>query len=151
MGKKFDKFSYCFDFLSKIIKLLLVLLVLVLIFWKWPYIDWQSTTDEFIAEQTPLKIATTASLTSTDTEVVDYSNIYQNSKIIFTVDKPYDVSEKRFTIDKMVIKGRPNYKQPFLYAGAKIKIVHINEQIGLLITGRGAEGPVLKGIDCVVE
>jgi len=149
--KKIHKFNYYFDFISRIIKLILVFVVIFFIIWKWPYIDWQSTTGEFIAEQTPLKIAHTASSTSTITEVIDYSNIYQNSKIIFTVDKPYDVSEKRFTIDKMLIKGKPNYKQPFSYAGAKIRIVHISEKIGLLITGRGAEGPVLRGIDCVVE
>jgi hypothetical protein len=82
---------------------------------------------------------------------MDHINIYQNGQVVFTMDKPYDISKKQFTIDKMVIKGKPNYEQFFLYAGVKIRIVHIKEQIGLLISNSGVEGPVLRGVDCIVE
>jgi len=157
VGKKIDKFNYWFDFIWRIKSLIITLIIIALTIVLWPYIDWRGTRDNLIAEHTPFKIIDPTATSDISSEVVklapntDYVNIYQNGKIIFTVDKPYDISKKQFTIDKISIKGSPNYKQPFSYAGAKIRIVHINEIIGLLITGRGAEGPVLRGIDCVVE
>ncbi len=153
MGKKIDKFNYWYDFLARVVRILLVLgLILLFVgFRMWRYINWPDIPRDIIGKYTFLKISSTSTTSIVGTTEIDYVNIYQNGKVVFTVDKQYDVSKKQLTIDKMVIKDEPNYKQSFLYAGAKIRIVHIKESIRLLISSSGVEGPVLRGVDCIVE
>lgn len=146
-----DNFNYWFDFLARIVKLLILLGLLLVVLYMWRYINWPDVPRNILDKYTFFTTSFPAATSSTGTKEIDHINIYQNGQVVFTMDKPYDISKKQFTIDKMVIKGKPNYEQFFLYAGVKIRIVHIKEQIGLLISSSGVEGPVLRGVDCVVE
>jgi len=156
LGQRIDKFNYRYDFLARIAKLLFLLGVIVYAGYRLTDIDWSKTVEEHIplAFSQPLPFSETSTFTKepiTLSPQTDYVNMYQNGQVVFTLDKPYDVSKKQLTIEKMIIKGKPNYKQSFLYAGAEIRIVRIKERIGLLISGSGVEGPVLRGVDCTVE
>ena len=75
---------------------------------------------------------------------------YQNDRAVIHLDKPYNISVKEFTVDKMNILNRPNLDETFNYMGKTIKINKIQQQIGLLVTSSGAEGPVLMGVKCIV-
>ena len=153
MKTKIDKFNYWYDFLARVVRILLLLglILLFVVFRMWRYINWPDIPRDIIDKYTFLKISPPSTTSIVGTTEIDYVNIYQNGKVVFTVDKQYDVSKKQLTIDKMVIKDEPNYKQSFLYAGVKIRIVHIKERIELLISNNGVEGPVLRGVDCIVE
>lgn len=151
MGKKIDKFNYWYDFLARIVKLLILLGLLLVVLCMWRYINWPDVPRNILDKYTFFTTSSPSATSSTGTKEIDHVNIYQNGQVVFTVDKPYDVSKKQLTIDKMIIKGKPNYEQFFLYAGVKIRIVRIEEYIGLLVSGSGVEGPVLRGVDCMVE
>ena len=81
---------------------------------------------------------------------LDYLGVYQFGQLVFTVDKPYDISTGTFVFDKLLIKGNPDYQKNFLYAGVEIKITRIAESIGLLVSGGSVEGPLLRGVSCQV-
>ncbi|MGH9462076.1 MAG: hypothetical protein ACRD1X_12715 [Vicinamibacteria bacterium] len=69
---------------------------------------------------------------------------------MFTTDRPYQITGVRLVFDKLLVKGNPDYTKPFLYAGREIMIMRIEEYIGLLVSGGGMEGPVLRGVVCDV-
>jgi len=80
----------------------------------------------------------------------DYLNVYQFGQLVFTADRPYEITGNTLLFDKLLLKGRPDYKKPFLYAGREIMITRIQEYIGLLVSGGSVEGPVLRGVECTV-
>lgn len=80
----------------------------------------------------------------------DYLNIYQFGQLVFTTDKLYEITSDTLEFDKLLLKGRPDYEKTFVYAGVEIRIMHINEYIGLLVSGGAVEGPVLRGVRCAV-
>ena len=179
--KIIQHFNSIYDFFSRIIKVILFIFVAVIIYWKLPYIDWNSTSENLIDKNTPLKFEQpSAEKTLNDTnnleksnqapkaetnsqaqypnkksleyhqEKIDYLNIYQFGQIVFSVDKPYEINSDTIIFDKLLLKGRPNYDKLFLYAGVEIKIIKINEYIGMLVSGGAVQGPLLKGVYCKV-
>lgn len=76
----------------------------------------------------------------------DYLGIYQFGQLVFSTDRPYEITGDTVVFDKLLLKGKPDYEKAFLYAGAEIMIVHIETYIGLLVSGASVEGPVLKGV-----
>ena len=77
-------------------------------------------------------------------------NIYQFGQLVFTADRPYEITGDTLLFDKLLLRGRPDYKKPFLYAGREITVTHIEQYIGLLVSGGSVEGPVLRGVACTV-
>lgn len=80
----------------------------------------------------------------------DVLNIYQYGQLVFTVSKMYDTTGSTITFDKLVQKGQPDFEKPFLYDGVEIRIVRIEQQIGLLVSNGTVEGPILRGVQCIV-
>ncbi len=80
----------------------------------------------------------------------DYLNVYQFGQLVFTTDKPYEIKGDTLVFDKLLVKGKPDYSRLFMYAGVEIKIDHINQYIGLLVSGGAVEGPLLLGVYCTV-
>ena len=80
----------------------------------------------------------------------DYLGVYQFGQLVFSTDRPYEIKGDILVFDKLLLKGKPDYEKTFLYAGAEIKITHIEAYIGLLVSGGSVEGPVLKGVRCQV-
>ncbi len=95
----------------------------------------------------PPSTPTSPSATSPGT---DYLGIYQFGQLVFSTDRPYEIKGDTLVFDKLLLKGKPDYEKTFLYAGAEIKITHIEAYIGLLVSGGSVEGPVLKGVRCQV-
>ena len=84
-------------------------------------------------------------------KAMDYLEVYQFGQLVFTTDKPYEISGDTIMFDKLLLKGRPDYEKNFLYAGTEIKITAtINEYIGLLVSNGSVEGPVLRGVQCQI-
>ncbi len=166
-------FNATYDFVARLMKMLVVIVVLALLMWKWPLIDWRGTSSQLIAKNSPFQVrgAEPAPPTATEpgppTQQVpaqppppqatapeptvhekDYLNIYQFGQLVFTTDKPYEIKGRTIVFDKLLLKGRPEYDKPFLYVGVEIKVTHINEYVGLLVSGSAVEGPVLMGVHC---
>lgn len=143
------KFNLIYDFLARIIKFIFFVLIVFIICWKFPHIDWASTSKAIVEEKTPIKFEKPE--IEKPPLIKDYLNIYQYGQLVFSVDKPYEIpSSDIIVFDKLLLKGRPNYDKLFLYAGVEIKITKINESIGMLISGGAVEGPLLRGVYCKI-
>lgn len=179
-------FNSAYDLSARIVKLLLFVVAIVLLLWKWPYIDWGHTSTDLVEKYTPFQVQkpqvrsalptgavapaappassagrpsqpapgppppstpTSPSATSPGT---DYLGVYQFGQLAFSTDRPYEIKGDTILFDKLLLKGKPDYGKTFLYAGAEIKITHIEAYIGLLVSGGSVEGPVLKGVRCQV-
>jgi hypothetical protein len=71
---------------------------------------------------------------------------FQNDKATLLFDRFYNVNTKELIVNKANIINKPNLSDVFQYQGKQLKIESIHQQIGLLVTPSGVEGPVLKGI-----
>ena len=65
---------------------------------------------------------------------------------MFSTDRPYDIVADSIVFEKLLVKGKPDYERPFLYAGVEIRIIHIERYIGLLVSGGSVEGPILQQV-----
>src|SRR5690349_9380619 len=131
-----ERFNTGYDFLERIAKLLLFSLAILLVVWKWRTIDWSGTASDIINNYAPIKVQDLQNPTERPHETpgppVDYLSIYQFGQLVFSTDKPYEIHGDTIIFDRLLLKGRPDYSQPFVYAGTEIKIVRINEYIGVL-------------------
>ena len=161
LGRWLETFNRVFDFLARLIKLGLFIVAILLLSWRWSYVDWSRTATELIKKYTPVQVQeppTSATSTTISVQLtppvarppIDYLGVYQFGQLVFTTDKPYEVREDTVVFEKLLQKGRPDFDKNFLYAGAEIKITAINEYIGLLVSGGSVEGPVLRGVRCQV-
>lgn len=174
VGGHVETFNHVFDFVARLVTLILVAIALVLLVRYRRYIDWPRTGNELIAKRTPIQLQTRETQASPGIPeptqapapptarpptppqppatgvAADYLTIRQFGQVVFTTDRPYQITGVRLVFDKLLVKGNPDYTKPFLYAGREIMIMRIEEYIGLLVSGGGMEGPVLRGVVCDV-
>ena len=158
--KVIETFNTLYDVLARIIKIFLFIIVIVILFWRFPYIDWNSTSRAIVSQNSPIKFENPVNEiplkisnnnhTEQPSNKIDYLNIMQFGQIIFSVDKPYDITSETIIFDKLLLKGRPDYDKPFLYGEVEIKIIKINEYIGMLVSGSAVQGPLLRGVHCEI-
>jgi len=149
-----EQFSYCYDVISKVLKTGFVFLIFSLLYIHWDKIDAYQTQlnliEGYVAIQSN-EVETTKPTKPEDPVIeIDKDHIYQDEKIIFTLYKEQDLSTESCFFEKLLVNGTPDYKGEFMYKDVKFKITNIQEYIGLLIGEGKAEGPVLKGVQCVI-
>jgi len=68
--------------------------------------------------------------------------------VVGETDRLYEVSGDEVMFDEVLVKGSIGDK--VWYNGQSLAVVSIASQIGLLVDGRGARGPVMHGVRCKV-
>ncbi len=175
MKSAVEIFNFIYDFVARLITLGIFVAAVTVVARKWKYIDWRRTGKDLIEKHSPiqlqplervepLRVDSTATEAGPDqasppgkpatvlrpAAAADFLNVYQFGQLVFTADRPYEIVGDTIVFDKLLLKGRPDYGKPFLYAGREIIVTHIEEYIGLLVSGGGVEGPVLRGVACKV-
>jgi len=171
IGGYVEIFNRIFDFFARIVELILFFVAVGLLVRRWKYIDWGRTGRGIIEKHSPVQLrspqreapsspsepielgqlaAGPPPRLSTPAVKPDLLNVYQFGQVVFTADRPYEIVRDGFVFDKLLVKGRPDYSKPFLYAGREIMITRVEEYVGLLVSGNSVEGPVLRGVVCIV-
>jgi len=75
-------------------------------------------------------------------------NIYSSGKIVGTTDRIYEIDGQSVTFDEVIVKG--DLSTELKYNGHKLRIIRIDEIIGLEIDKNGPRGPIWKGVECRV-
>ncbi len=153
--ERMEKFNFGYDFFERLFKILFFIVLIILVIWLVKYqgnsVDLEKTFAELIPKFIVFEQAAPTTVESKPTtKTIDYLGIYQFGQLVFTTDKPYEISGNTIAFDKLLLKGRPDYEKNFVYADAEIKITAINEYIGLLVSGGSVEGPVLRGVQCQI-
>jgi len=76
------------------------------------------------------------------------AEIRKSGTVVGLTDRIYDVGETEVVFDEVLIKG--DLSGDLDYNGHTIRVVRVDTAVGLLIDGRGARGPVWKGVVCEV-
>ena len=71
-----------------------------------------------------------------------------SGRVVGITDRVYAPNGHTMTLDDVLVKG--DLSGTLEYNGRKLRIVRVNEVIGLEVTMGGARGPVWKGVEAEV-
>lgn len=76
------------------------------------------------------------------------AEIVKSGTVVGLTDRIYDVGKAEVVFDEVLIKG--DLPGDLNYNGHTIRVVRVDMAVGMLVDGRGARGPVWKGVVCEV-
>lgn len=73
-------------------------------------------------------------------------DLKSGSSIVGKTNRVYPIQDGRVVFDEVQVLG--DLSGVLTYNGRKLKIVRVDELIGLLVDGKGMRGPVWRGVEC---
>jgi len=73
----------------------------------------------------------------------------RKGKVVGFTDRVYSIHDgSSITFEEVEVKG--DLSGELEYNGRRVRILHVETAVGLLVDSRGARGPVWKGVQCEV-
>jgi len=72
--------------------------------------------------------------------------IYKAGEVVGITDQEYNIEGSTVVFNDVLVKG--DMSGEIEYNGNKLRVVRINQQIGMEVGAQGPRGPVMKGVEC---
>lgn len=172
MGKRIEYFNKSYDFIARVIKIFLFVLVLCVV---WNKVDVKKSVSKLIEQYTPFVLENNEQQHVTNKKQgivletmeqqygmnkkqqglqennktvfrLDPLYVYQGEKPVFKLDKVYSNEDEQLQIEEALVLNKLDDQKLIQYREHDYRILGIKQYIGLLISSSGARGPIMQGI-----